>query len=170
MSVKHATQEPQQAAEWEQGINNTSRKPKKSVDPNSKLGELAAKKYKEERLKVRRILTVAVNQALKDELAEFESQVLDSDIPTGFFAQHAQLEAPNYGGVAMLLPSNADSVELKDLTLEPVDLTCLDAYTLPEITDRYNYLVDNQNSLDDSGKEELRALHQCLALNRQPNH
>lgn len=52
--------------------------------------------------------------------------------------------------------------ESTDFTEQPLDLTCLDAYTLPEITDRYNYLVDNQDSLDSDRKEELRALHSHL--------
>ena len=81
MSDKPATQEPQQRADWE-GINGKSRnsKPKKSVDPNSMIGELATKKYKEERLKIRKVLTAATSQALKDELAEFESQLSNFDV------------------------------------------------------------------------------------------
>jgi hypothetical protein len=156
MSVKHATQEPRQAEGWDQGINFPSgRKSKKAIDPNSKLAELAAKKYKDERLKVRRILTVAVSQALKDELAEFESQVLDCDLPMGFFSQHAQLEDANYGEMAMLSPCNVDSVE-------PLDLTCLDGYELAEVSDRYNYLVDRQVELDTQSIEEMKFLKQWL--------
>jgi len=163
MSVKHATPEPQQAAGWEQGVNNTSsRKPKKTVDPNSKLGELALKKYKQARLEARKVLTKAITQAYQDELAELDSQVDFGELPKGFFSQNAQLEPVNYGEMAMLPPSNTDFIELEDLTPDPVDLTCLDAYTLPEITDRYNYLVDNQDSLDSDRKEELRALHSHL--------
>ncbi len=160
MSVKHATQEPQTAAEWEQGVNTPSgRKSKKTVDPNSKLAELAAKKYKDERLKVRRVLTVAVSQAHKDELAEFESQVFGGDLPAGFFSQYAQLDPANYGEMAMLPPSNTDFIELEDLAPEPLDLDSLAAYTLAEVSDRYNHLVDRQDELDDAGKAELRALH-----------
>lgn len=58
--------------------------------------------------------------------------------------------------------ANLNALPSSQSLTEPLDLTCLDAYTLPEITDRYNYLVDNQDSLDGSGKEELRALHSHL--------
>jgi hypothetical protein len=159
MSVKPATEDQQQAAEWGQGINNTSRKPKKTVDPNSKLGELALKKYKQARLEARKVLTKAITQAYQDELADLDSQVDFGELPKGFFSQNAQLEPVNYGEMAMLPPSNTDFIELEDLAPEPLDLDCLGAYQLPEITDRYNYLVDNQDSLDDDRKAELRALH-----------
>jgi hypothetical protein len=163
MSVKHATPGHQQAAGWEQGVNNTSsRKPKKAVDPNSDLAKLAAKKYKDERLKVRKVLTMAVSQAHKDELSDFESQVFGEELPKDFFLQHAKLDPANYGEMAMLPPSNTDFIELEDLTPDAVDLSCLGAYDLQEITDRYNYLVDNQDSLDGDRKEELRVLHSHL--------
>ena len=160
MSVKHATQEPQQAAEWGQGINNSgsSRKTKKPVDPNSELAKLAAKKYKDERLKVRKALTMAVSQAHKDELAEFESQVFDSDLPTGFFSQFAQLEPVNYGAVAMLQPSSADCVECDVI----IDLEKLEQYPLELLRDRNHYLADLP-SLDADQERELDALYSFLA-------
>ena len=50
------------------------------------------------------------------------------------------------------LPSSQSSTE-------PLDLESLADYTLAEISDRYNHLVDRQDELDDAGKAELRALH-----------
>jgi hypothetical protein len=50
------------------------------------------------------------------------------------------------------------------VTDTPLDLEALDAYSLEEISGRYNYLVDNQDSLDDLQKAELRALHSHLEV------
>lgn len=158
MSAKHATQEPQQAAEWGQGINNSgSSRKKKPVDPNSELAKLAAKKYKDERLKVRKALTMAVSQAHKDELAEFESQIFDSDLPMGFFSQFAQLEPVNYGAVAMLQPCDVDFIE-------SIDLNNLEQYDIQTLRDRNHYLddLDAKGEASEAEKAELDVLFNFL--------
>jgi hypothetical protein len=163
MSVKHATSEPQQAAEWGQGINNNSgRKSKKVVDPNSEIAKLAAKKYEQERLKLRKILTMAVSQAHKDELAEFESQVFGDDLPSSFFSQNAKLDPANYGEMAMLPPSDVDFIE-GDIEggIEVIDLDNLDQYDLQTLRDRHNYL-DDLDTLDESQVLEKELLRDYL--------
>ncbi len=155
MSAKHVTEEPQQAAEWGQGINNRStRKPKKAVDPNSGLGKLAAKKYEEERLKVRKILIMAVSQAHKDELAEFEAQVFGADLPSSFFSQNAKLDPANYGEMAMLPPSNVDFID-GDIEEEEIvfDLSKLSQYATEDLDRRLDDLANRQELTEAEASE-----------------
>lgn len=163
MSAKHVTQEPPQAAEWGQGINsNSTRKPKKVVDPNSEIAKLAAKKYEQERLKLRKILTMAVSQAHKDELAEFETQVFGDDLPPSFFLQHAKLDPANYGEMAMLPPCNADFID-GDIEEEEIvfDLSNLCQYATEDLDRRLTEL-ENRQSLTDAEASEFDTIDAYL--------